>query len=55
MQDESVPYQKSLVLMERLATEEVELLYRKSADHRFSDSDCLDLIENSLTKLVEKI
>ena len=40
--------------MEKIMSEEVELIYRKGAEHRFSDKESLRLLETCLEKIIEK-
>ena len=69
--DESVPYkviltnifetfitflnQNSLDIMDKIETNDVELLYRKSDGHSFTTAGGLDLLETSLLKTVNLV
>ena len=44
------PLQNSLIIMNKLKTENVELIYSKAADHQFSDPDSLSILASALRK-----
>jgi len=50
--DATINYKNSLVIMEKIRSEEVELIYRKQAEHRFSDDSSLKLLENCLDRII---
>jgi len=50
--DATINYKNSLVIMEKIRSEEVELIYRKQAEHRFSDDYSLKLLENCLDRII---
>lgn len=52
--DEDVPYTLSLRLMEKLAGDDALLTLINQADHRLSDSRCLEQIEKILCELVSQ-
>jgi len=52
--DDSVPYKSSLGIMELLVSEDVEVIYRKGAGHRFSEEESLKLLESNLEKIIQK-
>lgn len=52
--DDTIPYKNSLRIMEKIMSEEVELIYRKGAEHRFSDEKSLKLLETCLEKIIVK-
>jgi len=54
VQDQSVPYQNSFELMTQLQGNDVELVFRKEEVHRFMQDESLDLLEDSLSKLLKK-
>ena len=53
--DDSVPYQNSLDIMNKLETNNVELFYRKFDGHSFTASESLDLLETTLLKTVNLV
>jgi len=53
VEDDSVPYQKSIRIMNKLKTEEVELVYSKSADHQFSDNKSLQILSTAFKKMMK--
>jgi len=52
--DDTVPYKNSLGIMELLVSEDVEVIYRKGAGHRFSEEESLKLLESNLEKIIQK-
>jgi pimeloyl-ACP methyl ester carboxylesterase len=50
--DPDVPWQRSLVLAERLASEDVRCLFIKDGDHRLSRPADLDLLAHTLDELL---
>ena len=42
--------QSSLVIMNQLKTDQVELIFSKAADHQFSDPDSLHILASALRK-----
>ena len=50
--DDTIAYKNSLGIMDKIMSEEVELIYRKQAEHRFSDKKSLKLIENCLERSI---
>ena len=41
--------------MNRLTTEDVELVFSKNADHQFSDSNSLQILFSAIKKMMTKI
>jgi alpha-beta hydrolase superfamily lysophospholipase len=52
MRDSAVPWRRSLVLVERLASPDVHLTYIKEGDHRLSAPADLQLLETALAQLL---
>lgn len=52
MQDESVPWQASLKLLETLASADIRLIYVKNGDHRLSSPEDLALLTQTVADLV---
>jgi len=50
--DDTIPYKNSLGIMEKIISNDVELIYRKQAEHRFSDEKSLKLLENCVERVV---
>jgi len=50
--DATINYKNSLVIMEKIKSGDVELIYRKQAEHRFSDDCSLKLLENCLDRVI---
>jgi hypothetical protein len=53
-QDEDVPYETSLLLMERLATTDVDLVLRKTGNHRLMTNTDLVLLLSELERMVKQ-
>lgn len=53
--DQSVPYMNSIQIMNKLKTEDVELVFSKAADHHFSDSNSLQILSSSLQKMIREV
>lgn len=53
MKDEKVPFQVSLDLAEKIQTSFVSVNFRKSADHRFSQPEDIELIFDSLNAIIK--
>ena len=53
--DDIIPYMSSLKIMEKVASKELELIYRKQAGHGFDDEKSLKALEFYLEKLVQEI
>ena len=54
IQDMDVPYEASLVLMERLATEDVDVILRKTGDHRLNTRQDHSLLLSELDRLLKQ-
>jgi dipeptidyl aminopeptidase/acylaminoacyl peptidase len=52
MQDDDVPYEYGLKLIEKLKTKDAELCLIKNADHRLSDLPVLNKISHILEDLI---
>jgi pimeloyl-ACP methyl ester carboxylesterase len=52
MRDPDVPWQHSLLLAERLESEDVRLIFQKDGDHRLSRDQDLELLIQTLTGLL---
>jgi abhydrolase domain-containing protein 10 len=55
VKDETVPYEKSLKVMQLISNDNVELTYQKDGDHRLSSDTSLELILRSLDDMLSKI
>ena len=53
--DDIIPYTSSLRIMEKVVSKELELIYRKQAEHRLDDEESLKSLEFYLEKLVQEI
>jgi alpha-beta hydrolase superfamily lysophospholipase len=53
--DDVVPYRGSLSIMEQLGSDQVEVSLVKGADHRFSDQSSLQLLQDKIDRMVEKV
>ena len=51
MEDDAVPWQGSLDLMERLASADVRVTYVKGGDHRLSEPDQLALLDAAVCEV----
>ena len=54
MKDADVPFDSSLLLMERLATEDVDVILRKTGDHRLNRSNDHVLIISELDRILKQ-
>lgn len=55
VQDETVPFKNSLKVMEMIRSDNVELVYVKSGDHRMQNETGLEIIKKNLDDLLTKI
>ena len=55
VQDDTIPYENSLKVMEMISNDDVELIYQKSGDHRLQSDTGLELILRSLDDTFSKI
>jgi abhydrolase domain-containing protein 10 len=55
VQDETVPFEQSLKLMELLKSDDVDLVYRKTGQHRLSEPEDLKLISKTLDDLLDQL
>ena len=53
-QDQDIPYQSSLLLMERLTTEDVDLVLRKTGNHRLMTNSDLVLLLSELERMIKQ-
>ena len=53
-QDEDVPYETSLLLMERLVTDDVDIVYRKTGNHRLMNHSDLILLLSELERMLKQ-
>ncbi len=53
MRDEDVPFEYSIEIKERVTSKDVEVVLSTTGKHRMSEKEDLELIKNSLTKLLE--
>ena len=54
MQDADVPYQTSLKISDMVTSEDVDVTFKKDGQHRMSEREDLELINQSLSKLLTK-
>ena len=54
LQDMDVPYESSLLLMERLATEDVDVIIRKRGDHRLNTRSDHALLLSEVDRLLKQ-
>jgi hypothetical protein len=54
LQDQDAPYEASLLYMERLATENVDIVLRKTGDHRLNTSVDHILLLSELDRLLKQ-
>lgn len=54
VKDKDVPYEACLLLMERLATEDVDLILRKTGDHRLMSENDNALVVYELDRLIKQ-
>lgn len=54
-QDEAVPWQRSLTLMDRLAGADVEATFIKSGDHRLSEPADLERLSRTLDEVLARV
>ena len=54
VQDDSVPYKNSIELMRLITSHDVDLLYRKAGDHRLCTENDLELLTETVDKMVIK-
>ncbi|XP_066298619.1 palmitoyl-protein thioesterase ABHD10, mitochondrial-like [Branchiostoma lanceolatum] len=55
LRDQDVPYQTSAQILEELDAKDVDLILRKSGDHRMSEPEDLELIIDTVDKLVNTL
>ncbi|XP_078388852.1 palmitoyl-protein thioesterase ABHD10, mitochondrial-like [Cetorhinus maximus] len=55
MRDEVVPWQNSIQVAERLTSEDVDVILRRSGDHRMSQSDDIKLLVTVVSDLLHKL
>lgn len=55
MKDESVPWEWSLKIQEKVASDDVEITFVKNGDHRLSEPADLDRLTRTLDALLERI
>ena len=53
VRDDTIPYKNSLGIMEKIISDDVELIYSKQAEHRFSDEKSLKLLENCVERVIK--
>ena len=51
VKDDSVPYENSLKIMKLLASQDVDVLYRKAGDHRLCNEKDLELLEETVDRM----
>lgn len=54
IKDQDIPYQSSLLLMERLTTEDVDLVLRKTGNHRLMTNSDLVLLLSELERMLKQ-
>ena len=55
VQDDTVPFKQSIDVLQMISTDQVELIYQKSGDHRMQNIDGIELIKKTLDEIVCKI
>lgn len=55
VQDDTIPYAKSLDVMNMISTENVELIYQKSGDHIMANESSIELILRTLDDMITRI
>jgi pimeloyl-ACP methyl ester carboxylesterase len=51
MEDDAVPWQESLTLMDKLASADVRITYVKGGDHRLSEPDQLQMLDTAVCEV----
>ena len=55
VEDDVIPFERSMKLMELLATNDVDLIYRKRGGHRMAEENDLNLLSQVLESLMESL
>ena len=55
LQDDIVPLEQGLEIMQKISSDQVELVYVKFGDHRLSDTKSLDVLIRVLENIVSKV
>ncbi len=55
VEDEVIPFEKSMKLMELLTSDDVDIVYRKKGQHKFVARADLDLIGQTVDSLAQQL
>ena len=55
VEDDSVPFQNSIQIMKLLKSQDVDLIYRKAGDHRLCREQDLDLLAETVERMMRRI
>jgi dipeptidyl aminopeptidase/acylaminoacyl peptidase len=55
MEDDAVPWQNSLELMDKLASADVRITYIKGGDHRLSEPDQLEMLDAAVCEVARLV
>ena len=55
VEDDIIPFERSMKLMELLTSNDVDLIYRKRGGHRLAELNDLKLLSQTLESLLEQL
>lgn len=55
VEDDIIPFERSMKLMELLTSNDVDLIYRKRGGHRLAEQNDLKLLSQTLESLLEQL
>ena len=55
VEDDIIPFESSMKLMELLTSNDVDLIYRKRGGHRIAEQNDLKLLSQTLESLLEQL
>lgn len=55
MQDEDVPFERSIILAQKLKSQDVKINFIKSGNHRLSEPDDLNILAQTLKEIIRKL
>ena len=55
VEDDIIPFERSMKLMELLTSNDVDLIYRKRGGHRLAEQNDLKLLSQTLESLLEHL
>jgi len=55
VQDETIPFESSIPILQNIRSKDVELTFVKNSEHRFQDPESLEYLKDRVEKMIHKV